>query len=256
MKRWTFGAASVRGTSHVKNSTRIQDAKRCFETIHGDSPSVFSAIISDGAGSASHGGQGASIVCRTIAEAVRAHFEVSAETIPTAEIIWDWLDQVRDRISHAATSRSLTPRDFAATMILVISNGSQTLSAHIGDGAVVARNMADQKWLTISEPENGEYASTTYFVTDAGVPRMRIGEWAEDIDAIFVFSDGIENLVFDNTTREPFEGFFKPMTKPFASSETLGRDHYLSERLSTYLNGAKFAELTDDDKSLIIAVRK
>ncbi|AWI55913.1 hypothetical protein AB395_0000229 [Sinorhizobium fredii CCBAU 45436] len=108
----------------------------------------------------------------------------------------------------------------------------------------------------MSESENGEYASTTFFVTDSGTPRLRVAECNEDIDAIFLFSDGIENQVLDSATNEPYENFFTPMVKPFISSKALGRDHFLSGRLSAYLDSEKFAEHTDDDKSLVIAVKK
>lgn len=97
MTRWTFGAASVRGISHVKNGTRLQDAKRCFEVVT-DGSSVFCAVVSDGAGSASHGGEGASVVCRTMAEALRSYFANGSMDMPSEDHVWDWVDQVRDRI--------------------------------------------------------------------------------------------------------------------------------------------------------------
>ena len=34
------------------------------------------------------------------------------------------------------------------------------------------------------------------------------------------------------------------------------RNHFLSGRLSAYLDSEKFAEHTDDDKTLVIAIRK
>lgn len=256
MTRWTFGAASVRGISHVKSGARLQDAKRCFEVVDADGVSVFSAVVSDGAGSASHGGEGAAIVCRTMAEALRSYFANGSTSLPSEDQVWDWVDQVRDRITHASTLRSLTPRDFAATMVLGITDGNRTVTAHIGDGAIVARSAAEQSWLLLSQSENGEYASTTYFVTDSGTPRLRIAEHSDPIDAIFLFSDGIENQVLDSVTNEPYEAFFNPMARPFLSSTTLGRDHFLSGRLMSYLDSEKFAEHTDDDKTLVIAVRK
>lgn len=256
MTRWTFGAASVRGISHVKNGTRLQDAKRCFEVIGPNGSATFCAVVSDGAGSASHGGEGASLVCRTMAEALRSHVSSETMEMPSEDDIWDWVDQARDRITHAASLRSLSPRDFAATVVLAVSNGHETLTAHIGDGAIVARVETQKSWLVLSASENGEYASTTYFITDSGAPRLRVARHDVGIDALFLFSDGIENQVLDSATDEPHEAFFNPMTRPFSQSSNIGRDHYLSERLATYLDSEKFAEHTDDDKTLIIAVKK
>lgn len=197
MTKWSFGAASVRGTSHIKNGTRIQDAKRCFELKLKSGASVFCAVVSDGAGSASHGGEGAIVVCRSFGEFLRQHFLSQTGEFPTEDLLWDWLDETRDRIFLAATNRSLKPRDFAATLIVAVTNGHQTLTAHIGDGVIVARTSEDQKWQVFSPSENGEYASTTFFVTDTGTPRFRIATWNTEIDAVFVFSDGIENQVMD-----------------------------------------------------------
>ena len=256
MTRWTFGAASVRGISHVKNATRLQDAKRCFEVVRTGGSSIFCAVVSDGAGSASHGGEGASVVCRTMGEALRSYFANGSTDMPSEDHVWDWVDQVRDRIIHSASLRSLAPRDFAATMVMCITDGTRTLTAHVGDGAIVARSVVDNSWLLLSESENGEYASTTYFMTDSGTPRLRVAEHAVPIDAIFLFSDGIENQVLDSKTNEPYENFFNPMVRPFVSSTSLGRDHFLSGRLSAYLDSEKFAEHTDDDKTLVIAVRR
>lgn len=254
MSRWSFGAASVRGISHVKNGTRKQDAKRCF-AISGVNP-IFCAIVSDGAGSASHGGEGAAIVCRSMGEFIRAYFSRQPNDFPSDELFWDWLDETRDRIFAAAAKRSLSPRDFAATMVVSITNGFQTQTAHVGDGAIVGRLTHDGTWLLLSESENGEYASTTFFVTDSGVPRLRTKLWDSEIDAIFLFSDGIENQVLDAATGQPHGAFFGPMARPFADSEVVGRDYHLSERLAEYLDSEKFAEHTDDDKTLVIAVRK
>lgn len=256
MTRWTFGAASVRGISHIKNGTRLQDAKRCFEVIGPNGAATFCAVVSDGAGSASHGGQGASLVCRTMAEALRSHFSSETMEMPSEDDIWDWVDQARDRITHAASLRSLSPRDFASTMVLAVSDGRDTLTAHIGDGAIVARERAQKSWHVLSGSENGEYASTTYFITDSGTPRLRVARHDVGIDALFLFSDGIENQVLDSATDEPHEAFFTPMARPFSQSNTTGRDHHLSGKLAAYLDSEKFAEHTDDDKTLVIAVRK
>ena len=256
MKRWSFAASSVRGTSHVKAGTRIQDAKRCLEVPLPGIASVFCGIVADGAGSAQMGGEGASLVCRTIAELVRTHLIDGPQTLPEDDDIWTWLDETRDRLFAAASKRNLPPRQFASTMIAVLSNGAETVAAHMGDGAVVARGVDDGQWFVLSEPENGEYASTTYFVTDSGTPRLRISRSPKPVDALFVFSDGIEHQVLDGQSGEPYTNFFNPMIKPFLSSAATGRDHFLSERLAAYLASEKFDEHTDDDKTLIIAARK
>ncbi|WP_105433025.1 PP2C family serine/threonine-protein phosphatase [Neorhizobium sp. T6_25] len=256
MTRWAFAAASVRGISHVKRNTRIQDAKRCFEIIVPDAQPIFCAVVSDGAGSASHGGEGASLVCRTVAVALWDQLTSDPSRFPVEDDAWNWVDDIRDKIAVAASRRNLASRDFAATMIVSVSDGTRTFTAHIGDGAIVGRHAVDQDWRLLSASENGEYASTTFFITDPGTPRLRTSIVEHPIDAIFLFSDGIENQVLDTATGEPYVNFFNPMVRPFTASANVGRDHHLSDRLAAYLDSEKFAEHTDDDKTLVIAVKK
>src|SRR3546814_13450648 len=78
--------------------------------------------------------------------------------------ISDWSSDVcsYDLIQTAAASRSLTARDFATTMVALISVPTGILTAHIGDGAVVGRVTATKEWSVMSAQPHGEYASTTY----------------------------------------------------------------------------------------------
>ena len=57
MAAWTWAAARCRGTSHIQTGTRCQDAISSTATSDG----VLISVLSDGAGSAELGGQGASI---------------------------------------------------------------------------------------------------------------------------------------------------------------------------------------------------
>ena len=158
MKHWSWIAASSTGTSHLKHNLPLQDAQACaVVSIHSDSQTCdaewFVAVTCDGAGSASHGRQGALITCRTIRQAARRHLaaastpsasslqepRLTASALPSAETVRTWADEARQRIQAAAQRRGLSARDFACTLVLALSNGQETLVAHIGDGGIVAR---------------------------------------------------------------------------------------------------------------------
>jgi hypothetical protein len=186
-------------------------------------------------------------------ENMRRHF-AARSTLPDEHCLWDWLDEARDRIGIASSNRGLTPRDFAATMVLAISNASETITAHVGDGAAVGRIGQEQQWIALSGPENGEYASTTYFATDNPAARMRFSHSYETLDSLCLFTDGIEHQVMDAISGEPYARFFDPLRRPFAASAEPGRNAHLSGRLAAYLDGPQLAEHTDDDKTLIVAV--
>lgn len=252
---WCYAAASVVGLSHIRARTRLQDAKHCFVTSGADGRGVLFAVIADGAGSATLGGQGASIICRSLASQARSALR-GAAALPDDETIWSWLDIARDRIQVAAKKRELTPRDFAATLVLVMASPEAIVTAHIGDGAIVARDRESALWSVLSEPHNGEYASTTYFVTDDPQPALRIGRHPNQFNAIATFSDGIENLVLDAATGAASAAFFTPMAKPLDASTITGKDCALSRSLAAFLASDRLNERTDDDKTLIVAVLK
>jgi hypothetical protein len=208
------------------------------------------AIVCDGAGSAEHGGEGASIICRALADGTRRYFR-QVTSLPDDDIIWSWVDTARDRIGMAAEKRGKTRRAFAATLVMLIATRHAVVTVHVGDGAVVAR-LSDQTWQTLSPPENGEYASMTYFVTDDPAPRLRISRFADTFTGFAVFSDGIEDLGLDHRTDAPHVPFFKNMLTPLDKAEGEGKSAQLSSALTAFLNGPRVCDKTDDDKTLLL----
>jgi len=252
MSDWTWICASQIGTSHLRSGQRLQDAFSCF-TLEAGGQTVFVGIVSDGAGSASHGGEGASIVCRRLALAVRRHFAHSS-VLPDHVAFEQWVDDARDCIYHAAQLRGKDARDFAATLVCAISLGQRSIFAHIGDGCAVVRLQQSQEWIAPTWPEQGEYASMTRFVTEQPSPNLRISTCDQAVDAVCVFSDGIERMVLDPVQKRPFDRFFNGMSQPvFASNLKSGKDAALSRKLADYLGSPAVTDRTDDDKTLVIA---
>ena len=251
---WCWAAASSRGVSHERAGTRLQDSIASF-LIRVPSSEYFVGIVCDGAGSAPFGGQGASLVCRSFSVAARHHFRTHT-TLPTREHIDGWIDNARDLLGAVATRRGLALRDFAATLVCVISNGMTSLIAHIGDGCVVLKDDVLNCLVAPTWPFHGEYVSTTAFVTDDEGARLQFVNYANPVSALAAFSDGIERLALDFVTRQPFRPFFESMLRPLLVGNTVGRDRYLSSHLATYLNSSAVNARTDDDKSLILAVRR
>ena len=253
MNSWTWAAASCRGTSHIKRNVRRQDAYSCsYGTNDGK---TLIAIVSDGAGSAVMGGEGASLICRTLMTRAR-QFDFSQEELPSDETLWEWINVARQRITQAAEARELKARDFAATVILAISSGANTLVAHIGDGSAVARYDETDEWTALSWPSQGQYASSTFFVTDDPEPKLNISRCDTVVSALAIFSDGVERLALDMAAQKPFKPFFDGMIRPITTTQAQGCDQKLSMQLSSYLNGDAVNARTDDDKTLILAVCK
>ncbi|RUO97679.1 PP2C family serine/threonine-protein phosphatase [Hyphomicrobium sp.] len=251
MKAWRWALASARGTSHAVSNESCDDAGFCAMS-HGASSSIF-ATLSDGAGSAQFGGYGAWLAVRSMTLNMRAHLKKSSSV--TEDDFWEWIDVSRDVITHVAERREVARRDFAATLISIVSDGNETIIAHIGDGSVVAKLEAGS-WQALSWPSQGEYASTTYFITDDPKPRLQITRFTEPLTRLVAFTDGLERLALDFTNGVPFEPFLEAISTPVAQSQATARDGNLSRALRDFLNSARVNERTDDDKTLLVAALK
>lgn len=245
---WRWAAASEIGTSHIRNGVRLQDAYAV--SIVGDD-CIF-AIVSDGAGSAEFSAFGAWLVCRSLTVRFRDWLRTNSE-LPNDELLFEWIDEIRDRITVIAERRGSTPRQFASTLAAVIATPTETLTLHVGDSAVVGRR--GEEWDVMCWPENGEYASTTYFVTDDPEPRLNITRHPREHEAFALFSDGVGDLALSHSEQTASPQFFNPMMRPVDNASDIGRLPELSAKLRTYLAGSAICERTDDDKTLVLISR-
>lgn len=245
---WRWASASVIGTSHIQNGDRLQDAYAVSEMGNG---CIF-AVVSDGAGSAKFGAYGAWLTCRFLSVRFREWVREDPN-LPTDEELADWIDELRDRISAIATRRGTVPRQFAATLAAIIVTPDEAVTLHVGDSAVVGRKGGE--WDVLCWPENGEYASSTYFVTDDPEPRLNIVRHPREHDAFALFSDGVGDLALTHLEQAAHPPFFDPMFRPIDAVSGKGRVVELSAKLATYLAGPSVCERTDDDKTLILISR-
>lgn len=247
MTNWIWAAASQCGTAHGKTGDHRQDA---FRVLTADAGFLI-AVASDGAGSAICGRYGAAITARLMS--TRARDWIAAHsTLPTSAAVDLWIAETQLAIFTAADRIGCSMNDFAATLVMTISNGGSTMTVHIGDGMIVARCAANAILVAMSWPESGEFASTTYFITDP-VPRVRIGIVdGITIDRLAVSTDGLERLALDLTRRVVHAPFFDRMFCAVANRTIRGRNRHLSAQLAAFLNSDAVNARTDDDKTLIL----
>lgn len=242
---WRWAAASEIGTSHIRSGDRLQDAF----TVSAVGNGCVLSVVSDGAGSAKFGFSGAWLACRVLKVRFREWLSVNA-ALPDDDTLKDWIDEIRDRISMAADRREISPRQFAATLAALLITPTEILALHIGDSAIVGR--CGSEWDAICWPENGDYASTTFFVTDDPEPRLKIIRQERQHDAFALFSDGVGDLALSVMDRRAHPGFFNPMMRPVDSALASGKLPELSRKLRSYLAGPSVCERTDDDKTLVL----
>jgi hypothetical protein len=251
---WSWVAAKSTGTSHLRAGTNCDDFAACVE-LNASCGSILLPVVSDGAGSARYSWLGSRICCRVFARnAVRFFSAGGAFNGLSADLIYGWLDEIRDRIGVCARERGASIRDFAATLVAAIVSDRQALFFHVGDGAAVYSVYTEGPWVVASWPNQGEYANTTYFVTDDPAPKLRLVHVDEPVARLALFTDGIERLVLNFSTRNAHDPFFNNMLEP-VGKESHGRDRRLSGKLQRFLDSPAVCNRTDDDKTLILAKR-
>ena len=184
---WRWAGASVKGTSHIQSGEPREDAYSVSQI--GDE-TIF-AIVSDGAGSAKFGRQGARLTCRFLKACFRDRLRDQRET-PSDEELRRWVDDLRDRIASQAHKRMSAFQQYAATLAAILISPDDLVTMQIGDSAIVGRRGAE--WNVLCWPENGEYASSTYFITDSPDLRLNINRHSLEYDAFALFSDGVGDL--------------------------------------------------------------
>ena len=246
---WRWASASVIGSAHIQSGDRLQDAYVVSEI----SKDCVLAVVSDGAGSAQFGAFGTWLVCRFLTVRFREWIHENPELPSNAELS-GWIEELRERISGIASQRETNPRQFAATLVAIVVAPNEAVSLHIGDSAIVGRK--EGKWEVLSWPESGEYAATTYFVTDNPEPRLHIIRHAPEHEAFALFSDGVGDLALSHLERTAHTPFLGPMIRPVDDASGEGRLVELSAKLADYLAGSSVCERTDDDKTLILISRR
>jgi hypothetical protein len=87
--------------------------------------------------------------------------------------------------------------------------------AHVGDGCIVAGD-GDQ-WQILSEPDNGEFANETKFLTNPrNLPRVTVAT-RSGIRCLAVTTDGLQDVAFSRRSI-PYKGFWTPLYRALSRS--------------------------------------
>jgi hypothetical protein len=251
---WRWAAAKATGTSHIRTRRGCDDFGGCT-IVQQSGTEALIVVVSDGAGTAEHSAIGSRIVTMRFIRCASKFLKSGGDVNSlTQQVALEWLDDVRDRISSVAKELGGTPRDFAATLVAGLIAPTHASFVHVGDGAAVFRLVDGDEWQVGSWPAHGEYASTTYFVTDDPEPKVTVTHVDGAIGEVSIFTDGIERLVLEFSNQTPFSPFFDKVFNAFNGSG-LGRDRNISRQLSVLLESPSVCEKTDDDKTIFLARR-
>jgi hypothetical protein len=250
---WRVAGTSIAGVRHANAGKPCQDRHQLHVTDAG----ALIAVVSDGAGSAALGGEGAALLCAHVVERLAAALEgkhdVSRAVLAAA--VRAVRRGVRDAREAAVADGATRGADIAAYHATLVGAAMLPdkggLFFHIGDGAALALRSGVPGWL-LSPPSNGEYADTTYFFSDADWRRnLRFSLIDSGYDTIFVMSDGVTDLALSQRGggTEPFLPFFEPIGKFLAGASREEGE----TALAATLDSAAVRERTTDDKTLVWA---
>ena len=189
---WSYSSCQVQGRGHGNNQVPCQDkTKTIFEN------GTYVIALADGAGSAKLSHYGASCVVESISELFVHHFEELFANEDGRRVKLLIMEKIQSDIRSEAEKLSCTPKDLAATMLVVAVNNEKFIIAHVGDGVI---GYLDGDVLKIaSAPSNGEYANETYFVTSRdAVNTMKLFKGTiKNISGFVLMSDGTEQSLYN-----------------------------------------------------------
>jgi hypothetical protein len=251
MSAWRYAAGQATGSAHEKLGKPCQDRFNCLAV---EANRTLIAVVADGAGTAEHAHTGAEIAVNTVSSI--ASLGVRAGRSDYAEILREGATLARQRLLEAATERQLAPRDLACTLLSVILAPMGGGALQIGDGVIVIGEQAST-WRWVFWPQKGEYANTTFFLSDeAALARAEVTSLSDDVLDVALMSDGLEQLAMHFASRKAHDPFFRSVLAPLHAETAEGESARLSQGLATLLGSAAVRARTDDDASLVIATRR
>jgi serine/threonine protein phosphatase PrpC len=248
--QWRIVAASVCGTSHIKNKQLCQDAHH-WQILPNN---VLVIAAADGAGSASLGKIGAMIAVETAIEHISSYREIAGETLADDHLLHNLLTETilasRKAIEQEADVSEHLPHDLATTLIIAIATPEMVAVAQIGDGLAVAKDSTGNL-LALTIPSSGEYINETTFLTSPdALDTAQIRILRQNIVNIGVLTDGLQMLALNMVIGEPHKPFFFPLFEFAANAE----DKIVAkEQLVKFLCSDRITQRTDDDLTLVIA---
>lgn len=216
--------ASKRGRSHAnEGKPRDDDFRVSFNPQNG----WYILAVADGAGSAKYSREGSRIACETVeryckeklAEQGEAFEEAVKEYADnkTQDNLKPVVEKIHEILFKAATeayraiinkvdecSEPAVLKDFSTTLLLTIcrkfSFGWFVASFGVGDGAIALYDKDADTIKLLNEPDGGEYAGQTRFLTMESIFRDRTRikmSIVPDFTALMLMTDGISDPFFE-----------------------------------------------------------
>ncbi|NMG06920.1 PP2C family serine/threonine-protein phosphatase [Brasilonema sp. UFV-L1] len=246
---WRVVAASICGTSHIKNKQLCQDAHHW----HILPDNILVVAAADGAGSASMGKVGAMIAVETAIENLSIK-EFSRRTLADDNAVRSLLIEAiicaKKAVEEEALACQKQSSDLASTLIVALATPEVVAVAQIGDGVAVARDVQGNL-IALTIPDSGEYINETVFLTSpTALDSLQMNLWRQAVVNVGVLTDGLQMLAMNMAVGVPHKPFFAPLFEFAANADDKTA---AKEQLVRFLRSERIMQRTDDDLTLIIA---
>jgi len=166
----------------------------------------------------------------------------------------EWYKLAAWHLQEEADSEERPVRDYACTLLCALVDKETAAYSQLGDGVIVVGCgdlVAPVFW-----PQQGEFANTTFFITaPEHLDRVETRVRAEVPERIALMSDGLQNMALRFSDQSAHAGFFSPLFDGL-SAQSEGWAEALTEPLKEFLDSPRINARSDDDKSLLLAIRE
>ncbi len=274
---WKSIARSAVGTSHLSSNLPCQDFGKYLILDEG---AGIAGVVADGAGSAKLSEIGAKSAVETALEFIKTYrltggSSDSSDDIAVFKSIGNLfgkqskkesrtLEEVAEKffsdltkvviqvLKEKAEELEAELGDLACTLVAFVATPDHVVAMQIGDGFLVVRQDKKQDYELMFEPDKGEYANETTFVTSSSaLKEMQVKAVKGNCGFICASTDGLERLAIRVSDWMPFPPFFKPLEEFLTETPDPEQD---DEYILSFLNSERLNAKTDDDKTLLICL--
>jgi hypothetical protein len=173
---------------------------------------------------------------------------------PLVEVEFEFVEILKStklQIAKLAEENGAEIRDYACTMLLAVQRARDLVFVQLGDGAIVIERAGVCG--VVTWPMGGEYAGTTYFVTETNaIDLIEFTAIPGQISRLLMFTDGLERLALNFANQLPHLPFAQSLWEQLESAESPSD---LMEPMFQFLNSPQVVSRTDDDKTLVVIVK-
>ncbi|MDP9793136.1 hypothetical protein J2S43_001648 [Catenuloplanes nepalensis] len=251
---WSVLAGSSAGGAHDRAAAGSQDAHLVAEIA-----GVLVIAVADGAGSRRHAAIGATLAVgmahQEVGRLLRGRAGDSADIRGAARVgARRTVRRFHRSVTALARAAGARPADFATTLTVVLARPPWVGAFSVGDGFVVTRNGAGELTLLHAPPREAARPPGAATLMPSRFGRVRVSRRLVRIDGltgVAAGTDGLETLLIEFAGTQPVRPAAEPFGRLFGLADDPGTD---PSALTRMLAGRRVGELTDDDRTLVLAV--